>query len=129
MRNKPKIYGKVLSETLEGKSRAQARELIKRFKTLLKKRGDLRFLYQILKEYQELQEEKEGKPAQVIFASLPSERLKNDLKTSLGQKGFQMKEKINPQVIGGAAMFLGREFLIDGTVRGRLQKIAKLLNG
>jgi F0F1-type ATP synthase delta subunit len=40
-----------------------------------------------------------------------------------------MKEVVEPDVIGGFAIFLGKDYMIDGTVQGRLQKIAKLLHG
>ena len=123
---KAKIYARVLFEVLEGQSEKEIRLLSSRFKELLKKRGDLKYLAQILREFKTLEEEKDGKSGEVIIANSLSGDVKSQLQKSLEDKGYQMKERVEPAVIGGQAIFLGKEYLIDGTIRGRLQRIAAL---
>ncbi|MEK7542088.1 MAG: F0F1 ATP synthase subunit delta [Patescibacteria group bacterium] len=124
---KAKIYARVLLEVLEGQSRKEIRLLSSRFKELLKKRGDLKYLAQILREFKALEEEKKGKLGEVVTANPLSGVVKSQVQKVLEDKGYQMKERVEPSVIGGQAIFLGKEYLIDGTIRGRLQRIAKLL--
>lgn len=122
-----KVYGKALGEVLEGKSLREAREILARFKHFLKKRGQLRLAPSILRDLKSFQEEKHGKLAQLVSASQLPHHLRIRLKKSLEEKGFQMEEKIDPEIIGGTALLLGKEYMVDGTIRGRIQKIAKLL--
>ena len=49
------------------------------------------------------------------------------MEQSLAKKNYVMEEKVDPAVIGGVALFLGNEYVVDGTARGKLQRIATLL--
>ena len=121
------MYARVLLDSLEGKPPAGIEKIAQKFKHLLKKRGDLRLMSQIIRELKAFQGEKEGKRAQVISAFALAEDAKLVLQKSLKQRGFRMEEKVEPKLIGGTAIFLEKEFLVDGTVRGRLQRIAQLV--
>lgn len=123
--HKAKLYAKALKAALEGKSSNEEKKIIRRFKELLKKRGDLRIAYHVEQEFKLLQED--GTPAEVITAEPLSQDAKTDMKKTLEKKGFSMKETVDPNLIGGTAVFLGTEYMIDGTVRGKLNRIAKLL--
>lgn len=114
------MYAKALLDTLEGKSEKEQKDIAQRLKQLLKKRGDLRLLSAILKEVESLQQ---GNSAQVVTAFKLSEQRRNMVKKYLEQKGFSMKEKVDARVLGGIAVYLGKEYMIDGTVRGKLQKL------
>jgi len=118
--HKAKIYAKALLEAAEGKSEEEQKQVAWRLKQLLKKRGDLRLLSRILKEAESLQQ---GNPAQVVTASELSEQARNTLKKALEQKGFIMKEEVDADVLGGTAIYLGKEYMIDNTVRRKLQKL------
>lgn len=125
---KAKIYAKVLLEVVEGKSKQEAEKIVKNLLLLLRKRGDIRLGFRVVRELQNLEEEKEGKPGLVVSAKPLYAELKQRLENSLSKKGFAMKESVHPSVMGGLAIFLGREYMIDGTVRGKLSKLAKSLN-
>lgn len=114
-------------EALEGKTQKEAEEIVKRLKQLLKRRGDLRLIYQVEKEFIKMEAEKEGVPAEVVTATILSDQARKEIEQSLEKKGFTMRERIEPDLIGGTAIFLGKEQLIDGTIRGRLNRIVKLL--
>lgn len=125
---KSKMYAGLLLEVLEGKSRDEARKIIKNFLVLLRKRGDIRLGCQVAKELQILEEEKEGKPGIVVSAKPLHSEVKKQLEDSLARKGFSMREIIEPDVIEGLAIFLGKEYMIDGTVQGMLQKLSKFIH-
>ena len=118
--HKAKMYAKAFLEAAEGKTEEEQKHVAQRLRQLLKKRGDLRLLSHILKEIESLQQ---GNPAQVVTAFKLSEQAKSTLEKSLEQKGFSMQEKVDAHVIGGIVMYLGKEYMIDGTVRGKLQKL------
>ncbi|MCH7552292.1 F0F1 ATP synthase subunit delta [Patescibacteria group bacterium] len=118
--HKTKMYAKALLEVLEGKSEKEQKLVAQRLKQLLKKRGDLRLLSAIVKEVESLQQ---GNPAQVVTAFKLSEQARSMVKKYLEQKGFSMQEKVDAHVLGGIAVYLGKEYMIDGTVRGKLQKL------
>lgn len=125
---KAKIYARVLFEVLEGQSEKEIKLSSSRFKELLKKRGDLKYLAQILREFKVLEEEKDGKVGEVVGASLLSGVVKSQLQKALEDKGYQMKERVEPAVIGGQAIFFGKEYMIDGTIRGKLKRLSQNLS-
>ncbi|MCH8049014.1 F0F1 ATP synthase subunit delta [Patescibacteria group bacterium] len=127
MAKKASLYAKVLVQSLNGASEKEQKEIAIRFKSLLKKRGDLRHVSSILQEFLKLWEERKGKIARVITAhELPSSFV-SSMKSVLKKKGYQVKEEQNENLIGGAAVFLGNEYLFDNTARGRLQKLKTLV--
>ncbi|MCH7604447.1 F0F1 ATP synthase subunit delta [Patescibacteria group bacterium] len=129
MQNKARRYARALMEALEEKTQKEAERIVKRLKQLLKRRGDLRLIYQIEKEFINMETEKEGMSAEVVTASVLSDQARGEIEQSLEKRGFKMRERVEPDVIGGTAIFLGKEQLIDGTIRGRLNRIAKLTHG
>ena len=114
------MYARAFLEAADSKTEEEQKHVAQRLRQLLKKRGDLRLLSHILKEIESLQQ---GNPAQVVTAFKLSEQAKSTLEKSLEQKGFSMQEKVDAHVIGGIVMYLGKEYMIDGTVRGKLQKL------
>ena len=127
MQNKARQYARALLEALEEKTQKEAERIVKRLKQLLKRRGDLRVIYQVEKEFIKMEAEREGVSAEVVTASVLSDQTRREIEQNLEKKGFAIQERVEPDVIGGIAVFLGKEQLVDGTVRGRLNRIAKLL--
>ena len=73
MAKKASLYAKALFHALNGASEKEQKEIAIRFKSLLKKRGDLRHLSSVLQEFLKLWEERNGKIARVVAAhKLPS---------------------------------------------------------
>jgi len=122
---KAKRYAQALSLVLEGVSEEESKKIAQRFKLLLQKRGDLRLLSEILKEFSHIQEEKKGKIAQVFTATEFSKEMKDIVEDSLQKEGYQMKEQVESVLIGGTAIMVGNEYMIDGTIRGKIQRLWK----
>ena len=127
MAKKTSLYAKALVESLDGVSEKEVRTRIVRFKTLLKKRGDLRLLSAVLAEFAKLWEQRKGKVASVVFARKPSALLSGLMKRTLQKQGYSVKEEQNELLIGGAAVFMGNEYLLDNSVQGKLHKLRTLL--
>ena len=126
MASRARIYAEVLQDALEG---AQDSGIVfTRFKELVQKRGDSKLAPQILQEFKKVSQEREGMQAQVITAAPLPEEVRVKVAGSLQKKGFRMEEKVNPEVQGGMALVLGSEYIIDGTIKGKLQKLARLFN-
>jgi len=127
MAKKANLYAAVLVQSFKGAPEKKQREIAIKFKSLLKKRGDLRHLSSVLQEFSKLWEERKGKIARVASAAELSLTFVSTMKSTLKKKGYQMKEQQNENLLGGVAVFLGNEYLFDNTVRGRLQKLKDVL--
>jgi len=74
MQNKARQYARALMEALKGKTQKEAERIVQRLKQLLKRRGDLRLIYQVEKEFIKMEAEKEGVPAEVVTATVLSDQ-------------------------------------------------------
>ena len=128
MASKTRTYARVLTAVLADATEEQAPMIVQNFKQLLKKRGDLKLSSAILQEFTAVWSAQKGIVARVITATPLSDSAKRQTEQSLKEQGFVLEEKVEPTVIGGTALFLGKDYLIDGTVRGRLQKLTRILN-
>ena len=116
MSNKVRAYAQALREALEKADTKETKQRIGRFVTLLKKQGDLKIAGEILLELQS--QEKEGV---VLVSARPlSKQAKEHIEEFLKER---VKEKVDPAVVGGVALFINNELLIDGTVKKKLEKI------
>lgn len=127
MAKKASLYAKVLVQSFNGASEKKQREIAVRFKSLLKKRGDLRRASLVLQEFLKLWEERNGKIARIVSSSELPSSIATQMKSVLKKSGYQVKEEQNENVIGGAAVFLGHEYLFDNTVKGKLQKLKAIV--
>ena len=127
MTKKASLYARALVQSLEGASEQKQKEIISRFKSLLKKRGDLRHLSSVFQEFEKLWEERDGKIARVVSHAGLSVSFAGLIKGALKEKGYQIKEEQDKSLIGGVAVFLGNEYLFDNTVKGKLQKLKAVL--
>ncbi len=122
------MYAQALKETLEGVSqKTQATVRIKNFKKLLKKRGDLKLLAQILQEFQKAWRERKGKIGELLSAKPLSPAIREYSKKAVQKKGFVYEEKVDSSLIGGMALLLSNEYLIDNTVAGKIRKLREQL--
>lgn len=127
MAKKTSLYAKVLVQSFDGASVEKQREIAIRFKSLLKKRGDLRRASSVLQEFLKLWEERNGKIARMVSANELPSSIATQMKSMLKKDGYQVKEEQNESLIGGTAVFLGNEYLFDNTVKGKLQKLKALV--
>ncbi|MBI2098735.1 MAG: F0F1 ATP synthase subunit delta [Candidatus Wildermuthbacteria bacterium] len=136
--DKAKTYAKVLVETLEDASESEAKKKVQRFKLMLQKRGDAKYASEILREFAKAWKERKGPIATVVSAESLAPAVRKEMEQSLaksaiggsasGGKKYVVEEKVDKSVIGGIAVLLGNNFLIDGTIRGKLKRISALLN-
>lgn len=125
MSKKTRTYARALLGAFSRGPEKEAGATAKRFKLLLRKRGDLRLLSAVLGEFRKMWEERKGEVARVVTAKkLP---LQDSLLRELKREGYQAKREEDKDLIGGTAVFLGKSCLFDNSVRGKLQKIQKLL--
>ncbi|MBI2124086.1 MAG: F0F1 ATP synthase subunit delta [Candidatus Wildermuthbacteria bacterium] len=124
MQSNVRIYAKVLHEALKGVSLVEQKKRIHVFKEILKKRGDMKISHGILQEFLSLQREEKGKIGEVVAARQLSPSLKATFSTILKSMKFVLQDRVDPAVIGGVALFLGKEFLIDNTILARLRKLS-----
>ena len=87
----------------------------------------MRHLSSILQEFTKLWEERKGKVARVVSARELPQSFVGSVKSALEKKGYQIKEEHIANLLGGAAVFLGQEYLFDNTVKGKLQKLKAVL--
>ena len=124
MQSKMRIYAKVLYEVLKGVSLSEQKKRIQVFKGILKKRGDMKISHGILQEFGRLEKEQKGKIGQVVSARALAPSVKTALASKLKSMKFVLQPRIESSVIGGVALFLGKEFLIDNTILARLRKLS-----
>ena len=128
MQSRAKIYAAVMVESFDGLSEKETVKRVKNLKILLQKRGDFKQLSKILQEFTRAWKERKGQVAEVVTAEPLSSKAWEDMEKSLTKKGYIMEERIDPSVIGGTALYLGRDYVIDGTVRGKLKRISNIVN-
>ena len=114
-------------EALDGSSEKEARETMQAIKRLLYKRGDFKHVSRILQEFERAWQERKGKIATVVTAFPLAEKTKIAIEKSLEKSGYAKQEQIDKDVIGGMALYLGNEYVIDGTIKGILQRMVKIL--
>ena len=125
--NKAKTYAKAMVAAFDGVSEKEAKKRAQILKRVLYKRGDSKHISKILQEFSHAWKERNGKTAITLTAEPLPDKIKKQFETTLSKKQYIMEEKVDPGVIGGIALFLGNDFLIDGTIRGKLKRISKLL--
>ncbi len=124
MQNKARLYAAVLAASLaKTQSGKEVQERIVRFKEILKKRGDLKIAGRVMQEFSKAWKAAQGTQAVLVSAKRSTNGAKEKISSLLEKKGFHVQEEIRPEVIGGLAILLGAEFLIDGTLRAKLDKM------
>jgi F0F1-type ATP synthase delta subunit len=128
LQNKVKTYASVLVGVLDGKTEREAIPIIDRFNLLLKKRGDLKLAGRVLQAFKKLWAQKDGKVALVIGTQKLTDENKNKIKVSLENKGFVVNGKSDQRILGGIAIFVGEDFLIDWTIRNKIKRLWQNFN-
>ncbi|MBI2574211.1 MAG: F0F1 ATP synthase subunit delta [Candidatus Wildermuthbacteria bacterium] len=124
MQSKARLYANVLAASLaEAKNGKEIQERMGRLKELLKKRGDLKIAGRVAQEFFKAWQNAKGTQAILVSARRSANGAKEKIGALLEKKGFLVQEEIKPEVIGGLAILLGNELLIDGTIKAKLTKI------
>ncbi|MDO8655127.1 MAG: F0F1 ATP synthase subunit delta [bacterium] len=114
----------LVSSLLKAKTRKEAAAMLGNFFLLVKRRGDTKFLRAILREVQSEYGTKGGKVAEMVSAVPLSPAARKKTLSILKPKGFgAVTMRVNPELLGGSALFLGNEYLMDGTLREKLYRM------
>ncbi len=118
-------YVRALAGSLnEAATRKEATAMLDNFFLLVKRRGDTKFLMTCLIEAQKEYKAKGKKLAEVVSAAPLSSVSQKKALSLLKLKGFGTPIwRVNPQLLGGSALFLGNEYLMDGTLREKLHRM------
>ncbi|MDP2735806.1 MAG: F0F1 ATP synthase subunit delta [bacterium] len=125
MAKKTLVYARALLSAFLKAPEKEQRGIAARFRQLLKKRGDLKLASSVLQEFCKLWESRNGIVARVVTAKESS--VTDAVKKALDRQGYQVAKEQDPRLVGGAAVFLGNEYLVDNSVKGRLQKLQSML--
>ena len=118
-------YVKALAGSLaKAKTRKEAVAMLDNFFLLVKRRGDTKFLITCLAEAQKEYKAKGRKPTEMVSAASLSLASQKKTLSLLKLKGFGAPTwRVNSQLLGGSALFLGNEYLMDGTLREKLHRM------
>lgn len=114
----------LVGSLMKAKTRKEAAVMLSNFFLLVKRRGDTKFLRAILVEAQHEYEARGGKVAEMVSAAPVSLAARKRALSILKPKGFgAITMRVNPELLGGSALFLGNEYLMDGTLREKLYRM------
>ena len=118
-------YASALADSLaKAKTKKEAAVMLDNFFSLIKRRGDTRFLRTVLIEVQKKYEVKGKKQAEMISAAPLSSASQKKTLSLLKHKGFGTPTwRVNPELLAGSLLFLGNEYLMDGTLREKLHRM------
>lgn len=123
IQHKTTLYARLLVEALRDAAPAIAAARVANFKKLLKRANDLKIAGKVVKEFERLWAAKDGTVAEVIAARPLTASARKKLETRLKAKGYVLAERIDARIIGGVALRLGSERLVDGTIINKLQRL------
>jgi F-type H+-transporting ATPase subunit delta len=105
---------------------------VRRFLGLLLHRGQLELLPRIVGNLRQLIDEARGLETATVTTAVPLDRPERELVAErLARwtgKMIQLEERVDPALIGGVIAQVGDE-IIDGSVRGRLERLRRALAG
>ncbi|MBI2452620.1 MAG: F0F1 ATP synthase subunit delta [Parcubacteria group bacterium] len=118
-------YASALAGSLaKAKTRKEAAAMLDNFFSLVKRRGHAKFLRTVLIEVQKKYEARGRKPAEMVSAAPLSSASRKKTLSLLKRKGFGTPAwRVSPELLAGSALFLGNEYLMDGTLREKLRRI------
>ena len=120
----PSARRAVLDKVLE---RLEVIDVVKRFVSVLDANGRLALLKNIPDVFRELVDEKLSRGRAHITTAIPldddrCERLRRKL-SELTNKRIEIVAEVDPEIVGGVVARIGT-LVIDGSVRGRLERMA-----
>lgn len=127
VKNANKLYARALYESLEGKSATETEKTISNFLDLLKKKGDLHRIQKVVKEFEELYNQKNGICKLKIASAFPLDKnTVEKIVKYLAVKDYELETKIEKDLIGG---FVAQydDNRIDASIKNNLKKLYKTL--
>lgn len=116
---------RVLIDSLDGATKSQVEAVATEFVSLLASRGELHRVRQVIEAVEGVWREKYGAATITIeTAHKISEVLRKKLESLA--PGAQLKERIRPELIGGAKLRID-EVIIEGSIQGHLSRLNQAL--
>ncbi len=131
MKITPKQYAKALYESVEGKDKKEIKVVVKNFAQLLIAHRQENKLDEIIKYFLKIVDEKEGRiKAKVITAKPLDSRMATEIKKYLinlvNAREVILESKVDPRILGGVIIQY-KDKVIDGSLRGRLEKLGEVM--
>lgn len=123
IQHKTTLYARLLVEAFRDAKPAMVAARVSNFKKLLKRANDLKIAGKVVKEFERLWAAKDGTVAEVTAARPLTATARKKLESRLKSKGYVLTERIDTHVIGGVALRLGNDVLVDGTIINKLQRL------
>lgn len=124
MKYSPRIYAAALRAELQ-ENRRMRRAVLERFIGVLRKNGDLGKLPAIMKEWEILYYRTEGiTKVDVTAARDLGKTFLEELHKAFG-KNAALTITLRPEIIGGVIITINDHWLIDGSIRRRLEQMFK----
>lgn len=128
MKITPKQYAITLFEATKGMSNEEAEKTIKNFVDLLRFNNNLSLEKKIIEEYKAHCRKQKGVSKLRIQSGekLSPEVVSSIIKHFAGQ--VELEEEVDPELIGGIAVEIDDDTLIDGSIRKKLKNLQDALN-
>jgi F-type H+-transporting ATPase subunit delta len=120
-------YAESLYETVAGQTVAEAKAVIKKFVAMLGRQRDIPRAAEIIKNFQEIWDERQGElPAELVSARklepAAQDLVMNYLRQKTGATKINLQTKIEPEIIGGFILRY-RSQIVDGSLRSSLDSL------
>jgi F0F1-type ATP synthase delta subunit len=123
MKITPKQYAISLYEATENLSENKAKEIIKNFVEVLKQNNDLGIGGKIIKEYyKHYQKQKNISKIKIKSREKISPEIMNGIMKKF-ENQVEIEEEIDSGIIGGIALEINENLLIDGSINKKLENI------
>jgi len=131
MRITSKQYAQTLYDLTDGKSKTEAEKSVVAFARYIYKERKLKLADKIAEQFGKIYDEKRGVvEAEVVtmekVGAVLEKKLKNFVKEKYGAREVVLKNVADESVKGGFVLRVGDE-VVDGSVRGRLEELRKII--
>ncbi|HHD92191.1 MAG TPA: hypothetical protein ENL06_01025 [Candidatus Portnoybacteria bacterium] len=114
---KSKQYAIALYQTVKNKNEQEIQKLLGNFFSIVKKNGDRFLLKQILNHFQQIAQ----KNGDLNHLKIITAQGYKDLPLSADWN--EVKKEIQPNIIGGVIAIINHQYLIDNSIKGKINKI------
>jgi len=128
MKITPKQYAISLFEITRGASKEESSELIKSFVDLLRFNNNLSMEKKIIEEYQTYCRKQKGiSKVKISSGEKLSPAIVSDIVNRFAGQ-VELEEEVNPDLIGGIAVVINDDTLIDGSIRKKLADMKQTIS-
>lgn len=123
MKYQPSIYAKALAEVILGAKPADSDRIVKNFLAMMERNGDAAHMGKVLEEAARFARGKRGiRKVTLEFARTPS-ALQRKAVGALIRESDMVVETVDPELIAGVRIVVDEERQLDGSLKGKLDKL------